>query len=310
MKYIWMFLFLMGQQSFAQLPDYYVYLITGEATITRPGGKPAGIKQSQLVYKNDIITLKKGAEVTLVDKDASFFVLNAARTYKANALNAGTIKKTNDGITGRYLKLLFHELLDPNQDFEKFKKENIAGVWGGVSRGDDCNNRIFPINGLKTSAATVVFKWHKTSPSSAYSLFIYDANGNEVTKMGVKDSLQPVNINQALQGRPGKYFWRVISVDGNCEDEIPIYFDVLTAENEKKQAAEIATGDEQSMEMQLQRIDKLEKNGYINVASSKYAALVKANPDNKALLKSYVMFLLKYGSDEEARAAWRSKGDL
>ena len=295
-----------SQQCQAQLPDYYVYLITGEGTIAKSGAKPVAAKQSQLVYKNDIIVLKKGAEITLADKEASFLVLNTAGTYKASELVKKATKKTNDGITGKYLKLLFHELLDPNQDFEKFKKENIAGVWGGVSRGDDCGNRIFPINGLKTSAASIVFKWHKTSPSSKYSFFIYDGEGKELTKMSVKDTIQFVNINETLHGKAGKYFWRAISDDGTCEDEVPIYFDILTMENEKKQADMVAatTGNE-NLEVQLQQIDKLEKNAFINAASVRYAAAVKANPDNKVLLKSYIAFLLKYGFDNEAKASWK-----
>jgi hypothetical protein len=294
------------QQCLAQLPDYYVYLITGDAAIVKPGAKPIAAKQSQLVFKNDVIVLKKGAEITLVDKEASFLLLNAAGTYKASELIKKATRKTNDGITGKYLKLLFHELLDPNQDFEKFKKENIAGVWGGVSRGDDCGNRIFPINGLKTSAVSLRFKWHKTSPSSNYSFFIYDGEGKELAKMNVKDTMQFVNINETLYGKAGKYFWRVISEDGTCEDEVPIYFDILTPENEKKQADRVAvvTGNE-SVEVQLQQIDKLEKNAFINAASVSYAAAVKVNPDNKVLLKSYIAFLLKYGFDDEARAAWK-----
>lgn len=300
------FLFALCLQGQAQLPDYYVYLVSGEATITKPGAKAIAVKQNQLVYKGDVMVLKKGTELTMVDKEAVFLVLNTAGTYKASELLKKATKKNNEGITGKYLKLLFHELLDPEQDFDKFKKENIAGVWGGVNRGDDCGNRIFPVNGLQTSVTSIVFRWHKTSPSSNYLFVIYDADGKELVRMNVKDTLLSININEILLGRPGKYFWRVMSVDGNCEDEVLIYFDILTAENEKKLAGQLvaATGNE-SIEIQLQHIDKLEKNAFINVASARYAAVVKANKNNVALLKSYVLFLLKYGFDEEAASVWK-----
>lgn len=294
------------QQGLTQLPDYYVYLITGSATITKPGGKPVVIKQKQLVYKNDVIVIKKGAEVTLVDKAARFLVLKTAGTYKGNDLVKKATTKNNDGITGKYLKLLFHELLDPNQDFEKLKKENIAGVWGGVSRGLECDNLIFPVNGLKTSEATLGFKWRKTSPSSDYSFEIYDGDRNELARIRVKDTAKLVSIKETLQGKPGTYAWRIISPDGDCEDEIPIYFEILTPENEQKLVAQLTAGPgNESFEKQLQHIDKLEKNALIHAASSLYAALVKMHPDNIALLKSYVVFLLKYGFEDEARAAWK-----
>jgi hypothetical protein len=307
MKYLMaIMLFALCNDSQAQLPDYYVYLFSGEATIAKSGAKPIPVKQNQLVYKNDVIVVKKGTELTLVDKDASFVVLNAAGTYKAADLLKTATKKNNEGITGKYLKLLFHELLDPEHDYEKFKKENIAGVWGGVSRSDDCGNRIFPINGLKTSVTSIIFRWHKTSPSSNYLFVIYDRDGKELVKINVKDTLQPFNINEILQNRPGKYFWLVTSEDGTCEGEVPIYFDILTAESEKKLAEQlIAAKGNESMETQLQQIDKLEKNALIHVASARYAAVVKANPGNAALLKSYVSFLLKYGFEEEAAASWK-----
>ena len=173
MKYFFLPLFIVFcRQSMAQLPDYYVYLVTGEITITKPGAKPVVVKQKDLVFKNDILVLKKGTSVTLVDKDASFFTLNNQLSCRGSDVVKKANKKSNDGVTGKYLQLLYHELLDPSHDFEKFKKENIAGVRGGVSRGDECNNRIFPVNGLKTSRYSLVFRWHKTSPSSDYSFFI------------------------------------------------------------------------------------------------------------------------------------------
>ncbi|MEI9807938.1 MAG: hypothetical protein WDO16_08745 [Bacteroidota bacterium] len=68
---------------------------------------------------------------------------------------------------------------------------------------------------------------------------------------------------------------------------------------------QLTTADDGNPETQLQQIDKLEKNAFIHAASARYSSLVKANPGNKALLKSYILFLLKYGFDEEAKAAWK-----
>ena len=144
--------------AFCQLPDYYVDLVTGGVTLSRPGGKSEAVKYKQLIYKTDKITVAKGAELTLVDRDAGFYVINTSGTNSAGEWVKKATRKTKDGVTTGYLKLLFHELLDPNQDFDKFKKENVAGVWGGVSRGDECVNRILPIPGYKTSGPVILFK--------------------------------------------------------------------------------------------------------------------------------------------------------
>ncbi len=297
-----------SQQSQAQLPEYYVYLVSGNAAIGKSVKTVGKIKPKSYVFKNDIVVLKKGAELTLLDKSGGFLLLNTAGEYPYSRLSKLATKKNNPGITNAYLKLLFHELLDPSQDFEKFKKENIAGVSGGVSRGDDCLNRVFPINGLKTSAPSIIFKWHKTSPSSNYSFEIYPGGDTkELVKTRVRDTLYKVNFKEALQGNPGIYRWRVISEDGDCEDEMPIYFELLTPEDEQKQVEQLTSSlmGNESLEIQLQQVDRLEKNALIHAASSRYAALVKAQPDNKALLKSYVIFLLNYGFEAEARAVWR-----
>ncbi|MFI5130687.1 MAG: hypothetical protein ACHQFX_11875, partial [Chitinophagales bacterium] len=306
MKYIPAILFLfLGQQIKAQeFPSYYVFQYKGEANLAKPGVKPVAVRQGQYIFKKDTIILKKGAEVTLADKDAGFLLLNVARRYLYSDLVRMKSKKGNDNITAKYLQLLFHELIDPGPNFEKFKRQHIAGVSGGVSRGDDCRNRIFPVNGLQTSATAIVFKWHKTSPSSNYTLSFYDSDKKDLANINVKDTVQAVNLTEILKRNTGKYFWQVASEDGICEDEIPFFFDLMTAADEKKQAEQLLTSGGESIEVRLQQIDKLEKNAFINIAAARYATLVKDNPGNKPLLKSYVVFLLKYGFEEEAKAAW------
>ena len=61
-------------QSQAQLPDYYIYLVKGNASITNAGKKPVMVKQKQLVFKNDVLSIGKGAELTLVDRNANYYV--------------------------------------------------------------------------------------------------------------------------------------------------------------------------------------------------------------------------------------------
>ena len=294
-------------QSQAQLPDYYVYLVKGNASITNAGKKPVLVKQKQLVFKNDMLSIGKGAELTLVDRNANYYVIKTEGVNKVSGMIKKVIAKAADGLTAKYLKLLFHELLDPNQDFDKLKKENIAGAWGGVSRGDECENRIYPVNGLQSSAASIIFRWHKTSRSSNYLLAIYDQDGIELSGIKVKDTSLSVNVAEIGKGKTGKYFWRVTSEDGVCEDEIPIYFNLLTPENEKMVTEKLLGNSAGStLEEQLVQIEKLEKNAFIDAAAARYSLLVKSNKDNKALLKSYVLFLIKYGFDEEARIIWNS----
>ena len=290
----------------AQLPEYYVYLVKGDITVQKPNKKTEKIKQKQLLFKEDILTLTKNSEVTLVNKDANYLVLNTPGTIRASELG----KKTHDsytGVTKKYMNLVWHELLDPDYDLTKFKQQNLGGVWGGVSRGEACNNLIFPINGLKTSMDSVMFKWHKTSQTPDYTFYIYDGMGAEVVKMQVRDTIKTINLKQILSSRPGKYYWLVKSNDGSCEEEVPLYFEFMSRKDE---AALVESLIQQvqydDLISALDKLDRLEKNALILKASDYYTAVIKANPGNLPLMKSYIVFLFKYGFDAEAESAWQN----
>jgi len=294
--------------SYAQFPDYYVYLVKGAVTVRRTGANPVQIKQHDLIYDDDEVALTRGAEVTLVDKDANFILLKSPpQSYKASTLTKVSSRRKTDDITAKYLKLLWSELLDPNEDYTKFREENLTVLAGSVSRGNsNCGNLIFPVNGLKTSEDTIHFTWLQTSPSSSYTLFIYDGEGKEVIKMHVKDTQSLIVKRQISEAKPGKYYWIVKSNDGTCEDEIPPYFELMTRENEDKLVTSlIANNGDTVLESRLQIIDKLEKKALIYPILHYYANLVNNNPNDIALRKSYVLFLLKYGFNKEALHEWQ-----
>jgi hypothetical protein len=101
----------------------------------------------------------------------------------------------------------------------------------------------------------------------------------------------------------------VKSNDATCEDEIPLYFELVTKEAEVRATDSIASiNGDTDLSSQLQVINRLEKNGLIDAASDYYVRLIKANQHDAALRKSYVLFLLKYGFNEDALSAWNSWG--
>ena len=125
--------------------------------------------------------------------------------------------------------------------------------------------------------------------------------------MPVKDTQKTLNLIQSLHSVTGNYYWLVKGENPGCEDEVPVYFELMTHENEQKLISSLLPGNaNEDLPGQLQAIDKLEKNAMIPAASKYYSSLVNANPGNEALLKSYVLFLLKYGFDEEAVKEWKA----
>ncbi len=297
-------LLIVCSQAYSQSPDYYVFLVKGEVSVSKAGAKPIPLQQNVFIYKDQLITVKKDAELTLADKNQNFLVLRSPAVYKVKDLD----NKKNDpiqGVTQTFLKLAWNQLIHPDHDFKQFTNDNSSVVYGGVSRGDDCDNLIFPIKNLKTSEDSIRFKWHQSSPSNDYTFIIYDSTAKEVVNIAVKDTQHTVKINEALHGNTGKYYWVVKGKEPGCEED-PISFEIKNKEGEQKliPALVIQKGSNDVLS-QLQIVDALEKDKWIHTAMKYYATIVQGNPGNDPLVKSYVLFLLKYGFDEEAYNSWK-----
>jgi hypothetical protein len=304
-KLLFVSIFFAASYCNAQLPDYYTYLVKGQATVMKPGAKAMLLKQNSFIYKADEIALQNGAEVTLVDKDQNFFVLRSAGIYPAKGL-VKTKGAQVPGVTQKYLSLVWNELLNPKQDYANFSNSNVGGVSGGVFRGLACNNLIFPIKGLRTSSDSIHFKWLNTSPGADYMLLIYDHAGKEVLNMQVADTQKTLSLAQSLHSVTGNYYWLVKGRPNGCEEEVPVYFEFMSPGSEQQFIASLPPADTyEGLPGQLRLIDKLEKNLMILAACKCFSSLVNSNRDDKALLKSYVLFLLKYGFNKEASDVWQ-----
>lgn len=305
MKSLFVFLcFVTCLQNDAQSQGYLVFLVKGNVMASKPGGIAVVLKQNAFLDNDQVITLQKNEEVTLADKEQNFYVLKSPGIYKVKGLNKIPPDPIS-GVTKTYLKIAWNELVHSDHDFQKFKNENSSLEYGGVSRGDDCNNLIYPIQGLKTSEDSLHFKWHQTSPASKYELIIYDSKGAEAMKMPVADTQKTISMSEALHAVPGNYYWLVKGENGGCEEDVPVFFELMTKENEQKLIASILKDNNESdFTGRFNAINKLIKNALIPAALKDYSELANAYPDNATLVKSYVLLLLKYGYDEEAYDVW------
>lgn len=305
-------LFLLSNYSVkAQFPAYYVYLIKGEARVRKSGGKLNKILPHDLLYKDDVLFLKPRAELTLVDKSNNFVVLTVAKSYRVDSLSRLNNRKPQN-ITKKYLQMVWDELLNPTTDYTVFKAANLAQVSGGVSRGrNKCNNLVFPRDGMKISEDSIPFKWVHTSDTMQYDL---NLNGPQGQKLELPVSDTVYFVASSTLGGPGKYCWLVkgqhskssVADSISCENKVPACFQIITKEEEaKKFSSLLPQRMKPGLGTQLLLISNLEKNGLVFSAIHSYENLVKSNPSDPALLKSYVAFLMKYGFDEKAASAWK-----
>jgi hypothetical protein len=285
-------------------PDYIVYLVTGKATLAQRGTQPVQLKQYQPVFKNSTIIIPRGIQVTLVNKKGDFLVLDRPGSYSFSNPALSIANRTNEGLTQKYLRLLFDELVDPSSDLETFRKKNITAVWGGVDRGPcPCKNRIFPDSGFKTADSLIRFSWHSTSQTSQYLLELINDHAVKVAAFNVTDTTRLVDMRKI--GQPGKYYWQVSSKDGGGEDPVISPFFYLTADAENQLIRQL-TGDTaiRKFPVELTHIDVLEQHHLTAVAAGRYEQLLKADPDNRSLRKFYISFLINHGFDQQAGALW------
>jgi len=295
----------------AQRPGYYVYLIKGKATVKKADGKSFRIKQQDLLSDNDILSLKKGSELTLVDTSSNFVLLKTAGNYKVGALKSNAGGST-EGLTEKYFKQVWHELLEPTNDYTVFKKESLVELAGSVSRGRKCDNLIFPVNNMKTSEDTIHFAWLQTNDSGVYNFTIVGPKDKKL-ELPVSDTQYTMRMPDVFGQPTGQYCWLVkdkenttkTNKNSTCGNQDQVCFDLITKESEARLVSYLVPQHvPNDLVSQLDIVNKLEKNLLIYRAIGFYSEMVKANPENKALLKSYLFFLLKYGFNEEALSTW------
>ncbi len=302
MKYIFLLLIISSTTSAQQLPEYVVYLVKGEVTVHKGKTKPVKVKQHQFIYATETLTIKQGGEVTLSNKEGNSFALGAPKTYQVSSLSQVN-SRSPDNITKKYLSLLYHELIDPNHDYTKFKKSNVGGVWGGVSRGD-CGNLLFPVEDMKTADRTILFTWRKTSSENEYVLKIYDTATKEIAAIPVKDTSLLVDLAPFINGNANKYYWRIEGKGEGCEEEIPIRFEIITKEQEAGKIAESEKKSANKANMFFV-IDQLEKECFIPAAQKYFESSINTNTHDMILVKTYISFLLKYHMEEKAMSVWQ-----
>ncbi|MEO8764770.1 MAG: hypothetical protein ABI416_10805 [Ginsengibacter sp.] len=197
-----------------QLPDYYVFLTHGDVWIQH-GNKNDAIKPKQLVYESDVITIRdEHSEIELVNKEGDFVVLNGKGPYKVNSLKGKFSQKT-EGLTNKYMRLVWEALTHSSSDFEVYKNESVASSWGGGARGVDCNVEKFPKGSCFFSKDTITFKWNPKDPHNSYRFQLYDNSQSSLIELIVRDT-QLVLITRSLQ--LGEYYWSIDPVSQSCRD--------------------------------------------------------------------------------------------
>jgi hypothetical protein len=282
-------------KSSAQLfPSYCVYTVVGNGFVLTPDPKIRKLVQSQLLFEKDTLLLKTGCEISLINKDGLFISVGVPGKYTVRELRNRIRVQAAHALTASYLKLVYEQTINPDYDEAKNKKNTVGAAYGGAIRGSAC--LIYPGQCLKTSEDSLRFIWHSSKDSGKFIMTIFDSSNNAIYSAEVNRTTQVTNIKNIVQNKPGRYYWKVDGLDISCSGTEPQSFEFLSREQEDKELSLTRYQNPGKRLLdQLDAIDRMESNCFIEKAKRNYSELVNMNNKNTALGKSYGFFLMRHG---------------
>ena len=290
----------------AQEPEYYSYLVKGQVQYKKAKAKPSRLPPKTLLYSEDAIILPKGknAEVTLVDKKSNYIIISTPGTYKVADLPQKAHKEP-ESITGKYFHMVWEELFQPQKDFSKFKKRNLPGITGGVSRGD-CDVLKGPFNESVLSNSDITFTWRNFSADALYSFVLSDEKNNEVLRVKVRDTQLILNSAAWLTGPRNHYYWKVTASNSSCtafpSNDLWLWSgkEIIQRVNEIK-ASVSNSGDTSLYHIQIAEL--LERENMFDEARKYYLSALDQTSD-QVLKNAYAAFLLRMDKENEAELVY------
>ena len=290
----------------AQEPEYYSYLVKGQVQYKKAKAKPLNLVPKTLLYSEDAIILPKGknAEVTLVDKKSNYITISTPGTYKVSDLPQKSHKEP-ESITGKYFHMVWEELFQPQKDFSRFKKRNLSGVTGGVSRGD-CDVLKWPFNEAVLGNGDITFTWKNFATDPLYSFVLSDEKNNEVLRVRVRDTQLILNSTAWLKGPRNRYYWKVTSSNSSCtalpSNDLRLWSnkEITQRLNEIKSSV-MNNGDATLYHIQIAEL--LVKENMFEEANKYYLAVLDQSND-PILRSAYASFLLRINKEKEAELVY------
>ena len=239
MKAIFILLmFLSAFNGQSQFPEYFIDLFSGDVKLKTPGKKPIPVKMKMLIFSEDhIIIGKKGGQVTLVNKDRLYKVLNQQGVYAISGLSKISTQKP-DNITSKFFYFLWKELLDPGHARTGTGMHSIAGSVGGGTRST-CELGGTPPDEILTQERMIEFAWNSVESSRGYQFSLFDNDNLVLMSIIMLDTTFKMDSRPLIKSPENHYTWSVESIDHRCSDPAKSRFIVLSEDEYSRQTQEI-----------------------------------------------------------------------
>lgn len=207
-------LFCFSKAAFAADAVFFVDMIKGEVKLKSKGKAAELVKPKMLIQATDMIILGNDkCEVTLVDRDTRYIVLNKKGTHAVSTL-IKLQRRQPQGLTEKYFSLVWKELANPTNSVRAGINE-LVGSWGGVDRGM-CRLARKPVNNWKTSDDSIRFSWAHNSATLQYTFSLFNERDELLIQLTVRDTQLIIHRDGLMNLEMQVFHWKVDGLDPAC----------------------------------------------------------------------------------------------
>ncbi len=255
----------------------------------------------------DKVKIGKGAQVIIIAKDQSGFLLNKTGVWRVEQLIDKKEIQTPSKVQ-QYLGFLVKHLNHSEKSIDDYA-EGYMQKRGAVTRGAIMGAPLMlsPQYGSLLAADTETFVWKSKKGTTAYTFALYDdinETENPIWQKKLTDTTLKVSLNAVLKKKDFLYYWCVSPTD--VVNNVPRSV-VKRAKTEDLKRIEQVLHDLQ-VGFQYNEAMKAfvkaalyEENQFYAEANRQFQQALKLEPQNHLFRKSYALFLARNGQLEEAK---------
>lgn len=145
--------------------------------IFRSSSPAKALGKGALIQTADVVTLKTGDMLSLIDKNGSLYKIETSGKYTYKQLTDHKVEEDKSSLTSKYFKYLWEEMTHAS---------GSETIIGGVFRGE--NLMKFPIDSALVVSSKIKFTWETDSAFDTYYFFLRNVETQELLKLETNGS--------------------------------------------------------------------------------------------------------------------------
>ena len=170
------------------------------------------LTKGMFISDKSTLLVNESTEITAINSEGKAFQISKAGEYRYSKIIEHSAIKNAKGLTSKYFKLIWDELL---------KKKSGKTIIGGVFRGDVLME--FPADSSKLASSKLTFRWTKDENISQYYVFIKNLKTEEILKLSTNGSELSLYKDNVVFSEGEEFKWAVVTNEFPNLKNIPFY---------------------------------------------------------------------------------------